>query len=87
MAEFGSKRRGELAGIIAERIMEEEGIGWTEFGESLGLERSFIVRVRLGQRKLGAYSMRKMAEAYPKWKPQIDMLLAASDQEVERMSL
>jgi len=87
MAEFGSKRRGELAVQVAEKIMQEEDISWFEFGAKIGVEASFIGRVRDGHRKLGAYSMRRMAEAYPKWKPTIDMLLSSTDQEVESITI
>lgn len=87
MANYGGKRRGELAVKVVEEIMEKEGLGWFELAARAGLEASFIGRVRDGQRTLGDYSIRKVAEAFPDYRPALDKLLCSTDEEIEHISV
>jgi len=87
MTERWDVGRNELVSQLLQWIVDEEHLSWPELGKRTGVEYSVFRYLMTGKRGIGAYSLRKVADAFPQYRRGIHTLLTASDCEVQNMTI
>jgi hypothetical protein len=87
MTERWDVGRNELVSQLLQRIVDNEHLSWPELGARTGVEYSVFRYLMTGKRGIGAYSLRKVAAAFPKYQRGIHVLLTAGDDEVPSITL
>ena len=82
MTERWDVDRNELVSQLLQTIVDKEHLSWPELGKRTGVEYSVFRYLMTGKRGIGAYSLRKVAEAFPQYRREINALLVATDKEI-----
>jgi predicted transcriptional regulator len=87
MTERWDVDRNELVSQLLQTIVDKEHLSWPELGKRTGVEYSVFRYLMTGKRGIGAYSLRKVADAFPQYRREVHALLTASDYEIQHMTL